>query len=142
MKGTAGGARNRVDQPGRHRELAPGAAVDVGLADLARSLHQLSRGSVRKISASGLVLARRPRQRVLSPGTFTAALGPRSRLLVAALSLGWAACLAAFWRWWLAPVHRTSMAGLAVNSAILFYLTFYPVFFVLAVNRLRLVNPV
>ena len=27
--------------------------MDTGLADLARDLHQLSRGSVRKISASG-----------------------------------------------------------------------------------------
>jgi hypothetical protein len=88
MKGTAWVARNRVAQPGRHRELAPGAAVD------------------------------------------------------AALSLGWATCLADFWRWWLTPAHRASMVGLAVNSAVLFYLTFYPVFFVLAVNRLRLVNPV
>src|SRR2546430_15410972 len=48
MKGTAWGARNRVDQPGGHRELAPGAAMDTGLADLARNLHQLSRGSVRR----------------------------------------------------------------------------------------------
>src|SRR6266702_319306 len=35
----------------------------------------------------------------------------------------------------LLPAHRTSIAGLAVNSAILFYLTCYPFFFVLAVNR-------
>jgi len=141
MKGTARVARNRVDQPGRHRELAPGAATDTGLADLARNLYQQSRGSVRKISASGPVLARRPRRKELSKSTFTAALSPPSRLLVAAFSLGWAVCLAGFWRWWLAPAHRTSTVGLAVNSAILFYLTSYPVFFVLAVNRLRTVSP-
>jgi cellulose synthase/poly-beta-1,6-N-acetylglucosamine synthase-like glycosyltransferase len=115
--------------------------MDTDLAELARNLHQLSRGSVRKISASGPVLAPRPRRKELSTSTFTAALSPRSRFLVAVLSLGWAACLAGFWRWWLAPAHRTSTAGLVVNSAILFYLTCYPVFFVLAVNRLRLVSP-
>jgi cellulose synthase/poly-beta-1,6-N-acetylglucosamine synthase-like glycosyltransferase len=104
-------------------------------------LHRLSRGGVQKISASGPALAPRPRFRRLSRSTFTAALNIRARVLVAALSLGWVVCLADFWVWWLAPAHRTSLPGLAINSAILLYLTCYPASFVIAANRLRRVSP-
>jgi len=126
--------------PGRkHRKLALRPA-DASLAALAADLHRLSGGSVRKISASGPVLAaHRPRRR-LRRATFTPALDVRARVLIAVLSVCWAAGFADFWVWWLTPAHRTSLAGLAINSIILIYLTCYPVFFVIAVNRLRCVS--
>jgi len=126
--------------PGRkHRKLAPRVA-DASSAALAADLHQLSGGSVRKISASGPVLAAHPPRRRLRRTTFTPALGLRARVLIAVLSVCWAAGFADFWVWWFAPAHRTSTAGLAINSIILVYLTCYPAFFVIAVNRLRCVS--
>jgi cellulose synthase/poly-beta-1,6-N-acetylglucosamine synthase-like glycosyltransferase len=49
-------------------------------------------------------------------------------------------CLAAFWTWWLQPDHRVAWIGLVVNSAVLLYLSFSSVYFVVAVNRLRQVD--
>ena len=72
-------------------------------------------------------------------------LSPGTRALIAFLSVCWALCLADFWVWWLEPSHRISTVGIVLNSIVLFYLTCYPVFYVVAANRLRNVsrsNPV
>ena len=59
-------------------------------------------------------------------------------VLVAALSigLGWPAWPASG-VWWLQPAHRISLVGTLLNSVVLVYITCYPVFFVVAANRLR-----
>ena len=96
----------------------------------------LSAGSIRKIRWGGPVLAKRPARR-LRRSTFSPIMSTPDRLLIAALSLGWVICLTGFWAWWLQPSHRTSVFGLAINSVVLIYVTVYPVFFVIAANRLR-----
>ncbi|HEY2193156.1 MAG TPA: glycosyltransferase family 2 protein [Actinomycetospora sp.] len=57
------------------------------------------------------------------------------------LTVGWIACLVWFWTWWSQPEHRVSWIGLLVNSLVLLYLSVVPGYFILAVNRLRRVNP-
>jgi len=130
----------RIAPGGKHRRFIRRAPSDPGLAALAMDLHLLSRGSVRKISAHGPVLAARPARRRPSSSTFTSVLGTPDRQLVGALSGCWAISLAAFWWWWFAPAHRTSVAGLTATCAVLAYITCYPAFFVVAANRLSRVS--
>jgi cellulose synthase/poly-beta-1,6-N-acetylglucosamine synthase-like glycosyltransferase len=128
---------DRQPNAGRHRPLARRAAADNVVAALAMDVYRLSGGMVRKISPNGPILAAHRGQRRLWGSTFEPVLSGRARCLVAALSAAWLACLADFWWWWLQPAHRISVAGTLLNSVILIYITCYPVFFVVAANRLR-----
>ena len=121
---------------GRHRPNAPRIVADTKTATLTGDMQLLSAGSIRKIRWGGPVLAKRPARR-LRRSTFSPIMSTPDRLLIAALSLGWVICLTGFWAWWLQPSHRTSVFGLAINSVVLIYVTVYPVFFVIAANRLR-----
>jgi cellulose synthase (UDP-forming) len=99
---------------------------------------------VRVVSAppSGPVLAGQgPPSRTVRTDTFSPVLGRRDRVLVAALTAGWVACLGFFWLWWLQPEHTVTAAGMVVNSLLLAYLTAIPVYSLVLVNRLREVNP-
>ena len=90
---------------------------------------------------SGPVLAPAPQRRRLRKSTFTYVLSPSDRLIVALLSIAWAGCVINFWTWWLQPSHRIGVVGLVANSAVLLYVSGYPVFFVIGVNRLRNISP-
>jgi cellulose synthase (UDP-forming) len=117
-------------------------AAPVGPAEaVAAELFHLSNGNVVAAPPSGPVLRRTVERRRARPETFVPALQRGSRLLVAALSAGWAVSMVAFWTWWLAPEHRVGWPGLIVNSVLLLYLSVIPVNFLLAANRLRTVNP-
>ena len=129
-----------VDDLGRTRVAKRGnddAALTVAVADIRR----LSAGSVEKVLPSGPVLAPRRERRGLRKSTFGYVLGPRDRLVVASLSICWAACVVAFWAWWLEPSHRLGLFGLVANSAVLLYVSGYPIFFIIGVNRLRNARP-
>lgn len=58
-----------------------------------------------------------------------------------AFILSWLAALGLFWTWWFEPEHLVTPAGLALNSALLAYLSYLPIYFVLTTLRLRRVNP-
>ncbi len=124
-----------------------GAAVGTAVsspdpADIARDVDQLSGGNVRRVTRSGPVLAaRQPPRRQLRGGTLIWALTGPDRAIVAALTAGWLAALVWFWTWWLEPAHRLGIFGLVVNSVVLGYVSFFPVFFVAGANRLRRVSP-
>ncbi len=120
---------------GRHRQVV----ADVELADLSSEMHLLSGGSIQKTRSGGPVLAPPPPRR-LRRSTFTSLLRTCDRIVIAAMSVGWAACVADFWVWWLEPSHQICTFGTVLNSLVLIYLTCYPVFFVLAVNHLRSVS--
>ncbi|MCD2196196.1 glycosyltransferase [Actinomycetospora endophytica] len=109
---------------------------------LSLDIRRLSDGNVVDIPPSGPTLAGRtsPR-RPFRAETFVPALARRDRWVIAALSVGWIACLLWFWAWWSQPEHRVSWIGLVVNSLVLLYLSVVPGYFVMAVNRLRRVNP-
>ncbi|MBN9102198.1 MAG: glycosyltransferase [Pseudonocardia sp.] len=81
-------------------------------------------------------IGRRRRADLLVP-----VLPRRDRMAVAVLSVGWLVSLVVFWTWWLQPDHRTTWVGLAINSAVLVYLTCLPAYFLLTANRLRRVDP-
>ncbi|MBL8927872.1 MAG: glycosyltransferase [Pseudonocardia sp.] len=105
-------------------------------------MHRLSGGNVVDVRPFGPVFDRnRTRRRKIKRGSFVKVLKPSDRLLVAGMTLGWAICLAVFWIWWLQPSHRVSWLGLAVNSAVLLYLSVMPVYFMVGVNRLRRISP-
>jgi len=126
---------------GRHRPLARRAVADSMVAALAMDVYRLSGGMVRKISPNGPILAAHRERRRLRDSTFEPVLSGRGRAFVAALSLAWFLGLADFWWWWLEPAHRITLPGTLLNSVILIYITCYPVFFVVAANRLRNVRP-
>jgi len=107
------------------------------VADVARQIRRLSAGRVRKITPSGPVLDSGARQRRLRKSTFAPMLSGLDRLVVALLSAGWLICICMFWSWWLEPSHRRGVLGLVLNSAVLLYVSCYPVFFVVGINRLR-----
>src|SRR6185437_1095934 len=103
------------------------------LKHLGLELQALSEGSVSRFSGLGPVLARRsPRGQRLRSSTFTEALRQTDRALITVMSGAWLGCLAIFWFWWLAPVHRVGLAGLVVNSVVLAYVAGFPVFFVIS----------
>ncbi len=121
---------------------ATAAAGRAGEARLLAGIRRLSGGRVRSISASGPVLAAAPGPaRRARRGTFVPALRRADRLTIAFFSAGWAVCLAAFWAWWLQPGHLATRFGLVVNSLVLLYISFFPVFYPLTANRLRTVDP-
>lgn len=122
---------------GRHRGRPDGTAPR---AEIAR----ISGGRVVATPPSGPTFrARRGRaRRALDAALLVPALPPGARVAVAVLSAGWLVSLVVFWTWWLQPGHRTFLLGLVVNSVLLLYLTCLPAYFLLAVNRLRRVDPV
>jgi cellulose synthase/poly-beta-1,6-N-acetylglucosamine synthase-like glycosyltransferase len=66
-------------------------------------------------------------------------LGRRSFWLL--LALLWLVAAGGFWLWWFDPRHRISMMGFVFVTAVLAYLAYLPVYFVLTTFRLRRVNP-
>ena len=110
------------------------------MAALTSEMELISGGSVKEITSGGPILAPHPTRRRLRGSTFRAILSPGDRILIAFMSICWAVCLADFWVWWLAPVHRTSVIGVVINSIVLMYVSCYPAFFVLAANHQRNVN--
>lgn len=68
-------------------------------------------------------------------------LDRRTRIRLALLTVGWVCGFVLFWSWWLLPSHRVGWAGFVLNSALLLYLSTLPGYFLVAVNRLRTVNP-
>jgi len=123
--------------------LAPHVRPAPGIRDdLTAQLAHLSGGEVVDAPPSGPTFAPGPPvRRALGRDLLVPVLGRCDRVLVAVLSVGWVASLVVFWVWWLQPSHRTSWAGLAVNSAVLAYLTLLPSYFLLTANRLRRVDP-
>ncbi len=115
--------------------------MDTALASAVVDIRRISGGMVEKVLPIGPVLAPDPHRRKLRRSTFAYVLSPGTRVLVAILSICWAACLAAFWAWWLEPAHRIGAVGLIANSVVLLYVSGYPVFFVIGINRLRNVSP-
>jgi cellulose synthase (UDP-forming) len=128
-----------VASPPRVGPSAARPRTDTGALQI--QVRRLSRGRVAKATRHGPVISPATSSRRLRRSTFSAALRPGDRLVVSIISVCWLACLANFWIWWLEPGHRTNLFGTVANSIVLFYLTCYPVFYVVAVNRLRNVNP-
>jgi cellulose synthase/poly-beta-1,6-N-acetylglucosamine synthase-like glycosyltransferase len=116
---------------------APRNADGTELGQLTAYVRQLSGGNVRKISASGPVIAPGQHRRRLRYSTFRYVLPPADRALIAGLTTAWLICVANFWVWWLQPSHRLGLLGLVLNSLVLLYVSGYPVFFVVGINRLR-----
>ncbi|MFF8809116.1 glycosyltransferase family 2 protein [Streptomyces omiyaensis] len=132
-----GGAGTAQDSP--LVPYAPGSPEE--WQALGSEIKALSKGEVASIGPDGPVLARRPRGRTPFPSSFVRAFTRADRLLVVFLSLGWAACLVWFWVWWLQPSHRIGWPGLIVNSALLLYLTYLPIHFLVALLRMRRFDP-
>jgi cellulose synthase (UDP-forming) len=128
-----------VAAPSPAGQLAGRPRADTGAMQI--QVRRLSNGRVAKATRHGPVISSAAQSRRLRKSTFSAALGPSDRLAVIVLSVCWLACLVDFWVWWLQPVHLANLFGIIANSIVLFYLTCYPVFYVVAVNRLRDVNP-
>ena len=126
---------------GQHRELARRAPVDTAFARAVVDIRRISGGMVEKVLPIGPVIAPDPQRRKLRKSTFGYVLSPATRVLVAVLSLGWAACVASFWLWWLQPSHRITLIGQLLNSVLLVYVLCYPVFFIIAANRMRNIRP-
>jgi cellulose synthase (UDP-forming) len=121
-------------------DLLSAPALDV--EQLAEAVFTLSDGHVIGIPPSGPVFDRsRAAPRRLRRRTFVPVLGRTDRVLAAVLSTGWLVCLVLFWIWLLQPAHRISWLGIAVNGAILLYLSVMPVYFMVGVNRLKRVDP-
>ncbi|MFF7183527.1 glycosyltransferase family 2 protein [Streptomyces sp. NPDC008121] len=130
--------------PGTIQEL-PLPSPDPGSPEewdaLGKEIRDLSNGAVASIGPDGPVLALPSRRLTALPASFVRAFSRSDRVLVAVLSLGWAACLAWFWTWWLQPSHRIGWPGLIINSALLLYLTYLPVYFLVALIRMRRFDP-
>ncbi|MFC7221006.1 glycosyltransferase family 2 protein [Streptomyces polyrhachis] len=134
-QGLSPGATTVHDPPA----LPPGSPAE--WQALQGEIRALSGGAVSAIGPDGPVLvAGRPDRRA-RPDSFVRAFSRGDRVLVALFSLGWTACLVWFWAWWLQPEHRTGWFGLVVNSALLLYLTYLPVHFLVALIRMRRFNP-
>ncbi|WP_406489127.1 glycosyltransferase family 2 protein [Streptomyces phaeochromogenes] len=108
---------------------------------LGEEIRALSNGAVASIGPDGPVLARPPRRTSTLPSSFVRAFSRFDRHFVVLLSLGWAACLVWFWVWWFQPSHRIGWLGMVINSALLLYLTYLPVHFLVALIRMRRFDP-
>lgn len=104
-------------------------------------IRRLSGGRVARITAEGPVFGGRPPSRSVRSDTFVRVLSGADRAVVVALAVSWGLAFVWFWMWWLRPEHRVGWAGLIVNSVLLLYLTAIPFYFLIAVNRLKQVNP-
>jgi cellulose synthase (UDP-forming) len=133
--------RRQPAPPGRHRSANRTHAAEGGTF-LGLELGWLSDWSLAKFSGIGPVLAPRaaPRPK-LRRSTFTDALSGGDQAALVLMSGAWLACLYIFWSWWLEPAHRVGLFGLVANSAVLTYMSGFPVFFIIGINRLRKVNP-
>jgi cellulose synthase/poly-beta-1,6-N-acetylglucosamine synthase-like glycosyltransferase len=98
-------------------------------------------GMVTEFLPAGPIFADATCRRSVQASTFVRALSTRDRVAVILLAIGWVASLVVLWRWWFQPEHRSDWAGLALNSALLLYITSVPGHFFLAIIRLRRVNP-
>jgi cellulose synthase (UDP-forming) len=128
--------------PGRHRHSGTGLTEQDSGRYLGLELEWLSDGSVASVRASGPVLAPRKGPRPsLRRSTFVAALSRTDQAAIVVMSGVWLACLVIFWSWWLEPAHRVGMFGLIANSAVLAYVSGFPVFFIISANHLQKVNP-
>lgn len=107
---------------------------------MALAIARLSVGRVREITRYGPVISPGKRDKRLLKATFRRQLSRADQVVIAFLSLMWGGCLIDFWYWWLEPGHQTTLYGSILNSIALVYLTIFPVFFVVAVNRLRNVS--
>lgn len=127
--------------PGRHRRAGSELSAADSLEHLGLELGALSDGSVKRFNRRGPVLAQRGEPiRRLRHSTFINALSQVDRALITVMSGMWMGCLVIFWLWWLAPVHRVGLVGLVINSLVLAYVSGFPIFFVISVNRLRKIN--
>lgn len=136
-QGPPGGTGTVTDLP----LAAPTSGSPQEWQALGREIRALSNGAVASIGPDGPVLTRPARGLTPLPSSFVRAFSHWDRFLVAVLSLGWAACLVWFWAWWLEPSHRIGWLGLVINSALLLYLTYLPVHFLVALNRMRRFAP-
>ncbi|MFC8014716.1 glycosyltransferase family 2 protein [Streptomyces cinereoruber] len=118
---------------------APGSPEE--WAALGEEIRALSHGEVASIGPDGPVLARPARRLTVRASHVVRAFSRADRFLVVLLSLGWVACLVWFWIWWFQPSHRIGWPGLVVNSALLLYLTYLPVHFLVALLRVRRFDP-
>ncbi|MFE9450440.1 glycosyltransferase [Streptomyces sp. NPDC006739] len=128
--------------------LMAGGSLDTALrppdtaADPLRAhLRTLSAGNVVEAPADGPLFAEPRRALRTRPGTWIPRLQWTDRATVALLSVCWLAALGCFWQWWLRPEHRVGWLGFAVNSALLLYLSLLPLYFLVAVLRLRTLDP-
>jgi cellulose synthase/poly-beta-1,6-N-acetylglucosamine synthase-like glycosyltransferase len=105
-------------------------------------LARLSRGTVAGVTPYGPLFEHaRARVRQTRPDTFVPALDRRNRAAVALLTLGWFVCFVWFWVWWSDPVHRVGWVGYVVTTLLVLYLSGLPAHFLIAVARLRKVDP-
>jgi cellulose synthase/poly-beta-1,6-N-acetylglucosamine synthase-like glycosyltransferase len=125
----AGAGRGQVTR----RPIADTAAMAIQIS-------RLSVGRVEKTTRYGPVISPSERSRRLRKSTFRSELSTGDRVVAAFFSLMWVICLVSFWYWWLEPSHQTTLYSSILNGLVLAYLTCFPVFFVVAVNRLRNVN--
>ncbi|MFP3989793.1 glycosyltransferase [Streptomyces sp. E11-3] len=127
--------------PGRVAAPAGPGAPTPPVGDAPQALKDeirgISDGNVVDIAADGPVFGRPPRRLWTVPGAWVRTLRAADRRKAAVLSAGWVAAVVWFWIWWLQPEHREGWIGLGVNSALLLYLALLPVYFVVAVLRLR-----
>ncbi|MFG3346167.1 glycosyltransferase family 2 protein [Streptomyces sp. NPDC048018] len=121
--------------------LSPAPGSPEEWETLGAEIRALSDGSVASIGPDGPVLAGSPRRLRTLPSSFVRAFSRLDRVLVVLLSLGWLVSLVWFWTWWLQPSHRIGWLGLVVNSALLVYLTYLPVHFLVALIRMRRFDP-
>jgi cellulose synthase (UDP-forming) len=119
------------------------------------STKQLSTGRARRSKPGGagpstvvavtdhgpVLSGRRAPQLPMNSDLYVRVLSPGRRDVIAALTLGWGIAFVAFWMWWLQPEHNVGWPGLLLNSVLLFYLSYLPSYFLIAVNRLRQINP-
>ncbi|ADP78670.1 glycosyl transferase family 2 [Pseudofrankia inefficax] len=73
--------------------------------------------------------------------TFVPMFGRTDRAVRGLFVLAWLAALGLFWGWWFDPAHLVTVPGFVLNTALLGYLCYLPVYFVLTSLRLRRVNP-
>lgn len=117
------------------------AAEAKALRDIEDELYRLSGGNVLGFRPTGPVFGPPLKVRYLDQSTMVPALRLRDRVAVTLMSVGWMICFTLFWIWWLSPGNRIGWAGLVINSAILFYVTAIPLYFLLAVAWLRKLDP-
>ena len=127
--------------PPRTRVTAPDPQGLSQLSSLDAELWATSGGNVARADPAGPVFRMRRRRRPTASHTFVRALNRSDRRAVTVLSAGWAASFVWFWTWWLSPGHSAGWPGLVLNSALLFYLTVTPAYFLIAALRLRRVDP-
>lgn len=109
--------------------------------ELTQELNRLSGGVVVEARPSGPVFGRRLPARTLDLSLMTPALRRSDRTWITLMSVGWMISFVLFWLWWLGPQNRAGWAGLVLNSAVLFYVTAIPLYFLLAVAWLRKPDP-